>query len=509
MSDNIPVEPNVSASCLPSNLEIEQALLGALLHHNKSFEQVGDFLSPQHFQNPLHGRIFEAISYFIHKNELVNPLILKNYFQKDEGFKGESSASYLSKLAGQVVSFRSVKDYAKQIYDLYLRRELILFSQGTLQEAQEYHLGEHAFRQIEKAEERLFRLATSQKNERFFTPFHQALAQALETAQTAFKRDSHVVGVTTGLLDLDKKLGGLHASDLVILAGRPSMGKTALATNIAFNAAIAWLQHQNKKQEAHNNSLDKAHDSTHGATFSPDSKEADGAQVAFFSLEMSSEQLALRLLGQESGISSDKIRRGAISHNDFPKFTHVAHQLSNLPLYIDDTPGITVAAIRARARRLQRQRNLGLIVIDYLQLVASNKSSYENRVQEISQITRDLKALAKELNVPILALSQLSRAVEQREDKRPQLADLRESGSIEQDADVVMFVYRQEYYESRKKPSEGETGATALWQQNMTSLHSLAEIIIAKQRHGPIGTIELHFNSELTKFSNISKASGS
>lgn len=460
---------------LPHNLEAEQALLGALLHQNNAFERVSDFLRAEHFANPVHGRIFNAISHFMNCNQLASPITLSHYFKDDPALQEAGGATYLAQLAGHVVSLINTADYGKQIYDLYLRRQLILLGEEVIQEARTHRLGEDAFQHIEKAEKQLFDLAMTGQGERSFMPFAKALTQALESAQVAFKRDSHIVGVTTGFIDLDKQLGGLHPSDLVILAGRPSMGKTALATNMAFNAALAFIK----------------------------GRSGDGAKVAFFSLEMSSEQLAMRLLGQESGIPSDRIRRGAISHEDFPKFTEVTRQLAGLPLHIDDTPSITVATLRARARRLQRQEGLGLIVIDYLQLISSGRFNTENRVQELSEITRGLKALAKELNVPVLALSQLSRAVEQREDKRPQLADLRESGSIEQDADVVMFVYREEYYESRKKPLEGATDKMGSWQKQMSEVHNLAEVIIAKQRHGPIGSVGLHFQGHLTKFSNL------
>lgn len=469
------LETEAFSQILPHNLEAEQALLGGLLHQNSALERVSDFLRSEHFFNPVHGRIFEAISHFITRNQLANPITLSHYFKDDPALQEAGGAAYLAQLAGHVVSLMNTADYGKQIYDLYLRRQLVLLGEDIIQEARTHRLGENASQNIEKAEKHLFDLAMTGKGERTFTPFSKALTDALETAQVAFKRDSHVVGVTTGFLDLDKQLGGLHPSDLVILAGRPSMGKTALATNIAFNAALASLK----------------------------GKAGDGARVAFFSLEMSSEQLALRLLGQESGIPSDRIRRGAISQDDFPKFTEVTRQLSGLPLHIDDTPGITIATIRTRARRLQRQEGLGLIVVDYLQLISSGKNNSENRVQELSEITRGLKTLAKELNIPVLALSQLSRAVEQREDKRPQLADLRESGSIEQDADVVMFVYREEYYESRKKPVEGASDKMGSWQKQMSEVHNLAEVIIAKQRHGPIGSVGLHFQGHLTKFSNL------
>ncbi|MGL5719764.1 MAG: replicative DNA helicase [Alphaproteobacteria bacterium] len=461
-------------SLLPHNMEAEQALLGVLLHHNESLEKVVAFLKAEHFYDPVHQRLYQGILHFVNRGQLASPITLSHYFKKDEALADVGGSAYLANLAGLVVSFANTLDYGRQIYDLFLRRQLIHLGEDLVQQAKAYVFDVTPLNTIEQTEKRLFDLATLGEKERGFQAFSNALAEAVQTAQTAFKRDSHVVGVTTGFEDLDKQLGGFHPSDLVILAGRPSMGKTALATNIAFNAALASLR----------------------------GKEGEGARVAFFSLEMSSEQLAMRLLGQETGIPSDRIRRGAISQEDFPKFVDVSRQLGHLPLYIDDTPALTIAGLRTRARRLQRQQGLGLIVIDYLQLLSSTRTSSENRVQELSEITRGLKTLAKELEVPVLALSQLSRAVEQREDKRPQLSDLRESGSIEQDADVVLFVYREEYYESRKKPQEG-TEKMEAWQQQMAGLHNRAEVVIAKQRHGPIGSIYLHFEGKLTKFSNL------
>ncbi|MBX9805170.1 MAG: replicative DNA helicase, partial [Alphaproteobacteria bacterium] len=358
---------------------------------------------------------------------------------------------------------------------LFLRRQLMGIGEGMVLTARTHELEVSATQQIEEAEKKLFDLATTGNVSGGFQSFREALTTSIEMAEVAYRRDSHIVGVTTGLTDLDKWLGGLHPSDLLIIAGRPSMGKTILATNIAFNAAVASME--NNKS---------------------------GASVAFFSLEMSAEQLATRILASESGVSSDKIRRGEIRAEDFPMFVEVSRRLSTIPLFIDDTPALTVSALRTRARRLKRQEGLGLIVIDYLQLMegGGSKRSSENRVQEISDITRALKALAKELDVPVIALSQLSRAVEQREDKRPQLSDLRESGSIEQDADVVMFIFREEYYEVRRQPPEG-TDKHAEWQARMNQIANQAEVIIAKQRHGPVGTVRLYFEGQLTRFGNL------
>ncbi|HEX2150941.1 MAG TPA: replicative DNA helicase, partial [Stellaceae bacterium] len=385
--------------------------------------------------------------------------------------------------------------YGRTIHDLYLRRELITVGQDIVTEAFEHDLDDLATEQIERAEAKLFELASSGQAEGGPREFRFALTSAITMAQAAFKRDGKIVGVATGFTDLDKKLGGLHPSDLIILAGRPSMGKTALATNIAFNAAKDY-------QPAHG--PDGRIDLTRQAE--------DGAVVAFFSLEMSAEQLATRILAEESGTSSDKIRRGEVRREDFDKFVMASQRLAAIPLYIDDTPALSIAALRTRARRLKRQHGLGLIVIDYLQLMrpSAAKGGQENRVQEISEITRGLKAIAKELNVPVLALSQLSRAVEQREDKRPMLADLRESGSIEQDADVVMFIFREEYYLSRSEPPRRAEESDQKfneryedWQRRSEAAFGMAEVIIAKQRHGPIGTVKLHFEAETTKFDNF------
>lgn len=459
----------------PYNLEAEQSILGALLLNNGALEYVGDFLRPNHFADAIHGQIFEAMVRLIERGQVADPITLKDYFDKNEALQSVGGARYLIDLAQSVVSIISVGDYGRLIYDLYLRRQLMGIGEDMVLTARTHELDLNAAQQIEEAEKKLFDLATTGNVGGGFQSFREALTESIELAQVAFRRDSHIVGVTSGLVDLDKMLGGLHPSDLLIIAGRPSMGKTILATNIAFNAAVASLE---------------------------DNKS--GASVAFFSLEMSAEQLATRILGTESGISSDKIRRGEIRSEDFPRFVEVSRRLSTIPLFIDDTPALSVSALRTRARRLKRQEGLGLIVIDYLQLMESGGSNrrQDNRVQEISDITRALKALAKELDVPVIALSQLSRAVEQREDKRPQLSDLRESGSIEQDADVVMFIFREEYYEVRRQPPEG-TDKHAEWQARMNQIANQAEVIIAKQRHGPVGTVRLYFEGSLTRFGNL------
>jgi replicative DNA helicase len=460
----------------PHNYEAEQALLGALLHNNSSYEAIAEILRPEYFADAVHGRIYQAIGRLIDRGQIADPITLKDFFAQDEALQEVGGSQYLVQLAASVVSIINIKDYANTIRDLYLRRQLICLGEDVVNEAYVFSLENNAFDQMEATEQKLFELATTGEMNQGFIAFDIALTQAIQSAEVAYRRDSHVVGVTSGLKDLDKMLGGLHPSDLIILAGRPSMGKTALATNIAFNAAEAALK----------------------------DKDGDGAHVAFFSLEMSSEQLAARLLAQESGVSSDKIRRGELRDQDFPKFVEVSRRLSTIPLFIDDTPALTISAVRTRARRLKRQKGLGLIVIDYLQLLQGpgGRNSSDGRVQEVSEITRGLKALAKELDVPVIALSQLSRAVEQRDDKRPQLADLRESGSIEQDADVVMFVFREEYYESRREPPEG-TDKHAEWRERMGHISNLADVIVAKQRHGPVGNIKLFYEAPLTKFSDL------
>ncbi len=457
----------------PHSVEAEQALLGALLHNNLAFERVAEFLRPEHFSDPTHGRIYEAISQLIMRNHIADPITLKEYFDRDNTLAEVGGGQYLAELAASVVSIINTEDYGRKIHDFYLRRQLIDVGESVVNDAHTYDLDIAATDQIEIAEKKLFDLASVGQQERGLETFSSALKQALVSAEVAYKRDSHVVGVTTGFKKVDECLGGFHPSDLVIVAGRPSMGKTALTTNFAFNAARVALE------------------------------KNEGGAVAFFSLEMSAEQLANRILGQESGLSSDLIRRGDIGKSDFPKLVEVSNRLNSLPFYIDDTPGLSVPALRTRARRLKRQGGLGMIIIDYLQLLSSpGKRAAENRVLELSEITRNLKALAKELHVPVIACSQLSRSVEQRDDKRPQLADLRESGSIEQDADVVMFVYREEYYLSRKKPT-GSDDKVAEWEKAMGSVANIAEVIIAKQRHGPIGTVQLHFEGRLTKFSDL------
>ena len=468
---------------IPHNDEVEQALLGALLVDNRALEKVSEFLRPEHFYSAAHGRIFDAVVKFVERGQDASPITLKNYFDKDQDLSQVGGAQYLSDLAASVISVVNAEDYGRTIYDLHLRRALISMGEEVVNEAFQHNVDVTAQQQIEQTERRLFDLATAGDYRGGFINFKESLTRAIRQAEQAYQREGMVTGVTTGLLDIDKKLGGLQKSDLLILAGRPSMGKSALATNMGMNAARKWLQTQGK----------------------------EGAVVGLFSLEMSAEQLASRILGDLSSISADKIRRGEVKDTDFQKFVSASAELSQAPLFIDDTAALTISAIRTRARRLKRQHNLGLIIIDYLQLIqGSGRGGQDNRVQEVSEITRGLKALAKELDVPVLALSQLSRAVEQRDNKRPQLSDLRESGSIEQDADVVMFVYRESYYLEREEPAQKPEEASDKfasrheeWLKRMEQSHNVAECIIAKQRHGPIGTVKLCFEGEFTRFSNL------
>lgn len=461
---------------MPHNLEAEQGILGALLVDNRGMEKIGDFLKAPHFFSPVHGRIFEAITTFIDRGQNASPVTLKGYFEKDPELENVGGAGYLADLAANVISVINTEDYGRTIYDLFLRRELIGLGEDVVNEAFEHDLDRTASDAIETAEARLFSLAESGESRSSFTTLRDSVLTAIELAEKAFKTQGNVTGVTTGLIDMDKKLGGFQNSDLLILAARPSMGKTSLAVNIAFNAAKRYAETGGK----------------------------EGAIVGFFSLEMSADQLATRILADQSGISGDAIRKGNIRQEDFRKFVEASQVLSQVPLYIDDSAALSIGAVRTKARRLKRQHGLGLLVIDYLQLLrgTGSRQGTDNRVLEVSEITRGLKAIAKELCIPVLALSQLSRAVEQREDKRPQLSDLRESGSIEQDSDVVMFIYREEYYLSRTEPEVG-TEKHLEWQERMAKAHNIAETIIAKQRHGPIGTVKLFFDPNLTRFSDL------
>lgn len=461
---------------LPHNLEAEQGLLGALLADNRAYEKVGDLLRSEHFFNPAHQRIFTAISQFIDRGQMASPVTLKSYFEKDLDLKDVGGGAYLADLAASVISVINVDDYAQTIYELHLRRELIGLGEEIVNEAYDHRLDAEANDMIGNAEARLFALAETGQSSSGFVTLRDSVMVSIEIAEKAFKTKGHVTGATTGLRDLDKQLGGFHPSDLLILAGRPSMGKTSLATNIAYNTAKRYAETGGK----------------------------EGAVVGFFSLEMSSDQLATRILADCANISGHAIKRGEMAQEDFQKFVAASQQLSKIPLYIDDTPALSIGAVRTRARRLKRQHGLSMLVIDYLQLLrgTGSRQSEANRVQEVSEITRGLKAIAKELNIPVLALSQLSRSVESREDKRPMLSDLRESGSIEQDADVVMFVYREEYYLSRSEPEPG-TDKHLQWQERMEQAHNVGECIVSKARHGPIGSVRLYFDPHVTRFSDL------
>jgi len=478
----------------PSNLQAEQALLGALLANNKAYERVSEFLAPEHFADPIHGRIYQAIARRCEAGQIADPVMLRAEFEHSGVLEEVGGTAYLAQLLGAMVGIINAGDYGRAIHDAWIRRQLIDIGEVTVNRAFGSEPELNGTAQIEAAEQTLFDLATKGGAEGGLITFEKALIAAIEIAATAHKNQGSVSGLDTGLRDLNKKMGGLHPSDLIILAGRPGMGKTALATKIAFGAAKALLA--NARRDNPNAMAGKA--------------------IAIFSLEMSSEQLATRLLAEEARVSADRIRRGEINTKDFDNFVAVSRDISQLPLLIDDTPALTLSALRTRCRRLKRTNGLGLVVIDYLQLMRPAAGTKpENRVLEISQITQGLKAIAKELAVPVLALSQLSRAVESREDKRPQLADLRESGTIEQDADVVMFVYRDEYYMQQKEPKiiafENETkfqDAHQKWQSDMESVYNKAELILAKQRHGPTGKIDLFFEGEFTRFADLDNVHG-
>ena len=472
----------------PHNFEAEQALLGALLLNNKAHERVSEFLRPEHFAHAAHGRIFAAAGRLIERGQIANPTTLKGFFEQDDALAEVGGTEYLARLAASAISIINAEDYGKLIFDLHMRRELISLGEDVVNEDFTPDLETSALDQVAQTEARLYELATTGQIEGGFQSFDAVLVNAIASAEAAHKRGGKLAGVPTGLTDLDKRLGGLHPSDLIILAGRPSMGKTALATNIAFNAALRYRWENNAQGQR---------------------KTVDGGQIAFFSLEMSAEQLATRILAERTGVMSHKIRQGDLNEQEIQKIIQASQELQTLSFYIDDTPALSIANVRTRARRLQRQKGLDMVVIDYLQLLRGS-SKIENRVQEISEITRGLKALAKELHIPVIALSQLSRAVEARDDKRPQLSDLRESGSIEQDADVVMFVYREQYYleraEPNRRPEEDEAKFStryAGWQDRCNAVWNTAEAIIAKQRHGPVGTVKLYFDGNITKFSDL------
>ena len=466
---------NKSQNKQPSNLEAEQALIGSILVNNDIIDEVSSFIKPTIFYDPAHVKIFEVIENLNNKGMIANPITLKNYFEKDNMLNEVGGTEYLVKLTRFSGSVKQAIDYAKIIHEMYLRRELVSISEKLSYDTLNANNQEQDAEDIiESTEKSLFNLAERGSFSQSFIEFKKAIDKTIELATLAMQSDRGIVGVPTGLTDLDEKLGGLHKSDLVILAGRPSMGKTALATNIAYNAAQNILSKQEK------------------------------SSVAFFSLEMSSEQLSTRILSEQARIKSDSIRQGNVTEEEINRYIETSRNIYNLPLFIDETPAITIATLSNRARRIKRLNGLSLIVVDYIQLMRSSSNKNDGRVQEISEITQGLKAIAKELSVPVLALSQLSRAVEQRDDKQPQLADLRESGSIEQDADVVMFVYREAYYLERKQPKLGSI-EHAEWQSKMNDVNGLADIILGKQRHGPTGTVKVEFEGIYTKFKDLSK----
>lgn len=468
--------PEIQA--LPHNIEAEQALLGALLVNNDVFDRVAAIIEEHHFYDPLHARIYETCARRIQKNALATPVTLKPFFDNDPGMAEIGGPAYLVRLAGAAVSIFNVRDYAQTIYDLAIRRDLIRIGEEISGKAAAVDVDSEPGDQIVDAEQALYTLGEKGKYEGGFQSFLKAATEAVDVANAAYQRDGGLAGISTGLMDMDGKLGGLHPSDLLILAGRPSMGKTSLATNVAFNIAKAFVKGEN----------DTA---------------ANGGRVGFFSLEMSAEQLATRILSEQSRVESSKIRRGEMDEEEFRAFVEAARELERMPLFIDDTPALPISTLAARARRLKRTHGLDVLFIDYLQLVRP-ASAKDSRVNEVSEITQGLKAIAKELNIPVIALSQLSRQVESRDDKRPQLSDLRESGSIEQDADVVMFVFREEYYHERIKPPEDDP-AFPEWMEKAERIYNKAEAIIGKQRHGPIGTVEMMFDGRFTRFSDLAR----
>ncbi|MBC6440324.1 MAG: replicative DNA helicase [Rhodospirillales bacterium] len=488
----LPTDDTPEYRSMPHNEEAEQALLGAMLVNNDVLNRIEDFLQPEHFFIPVHGRIYEAIQCIVEKAQIANPITLKAYFENDDALSEMGGAGYLARLASSAATIINAAEYARQIHESHVRRQLIGIGEDMVNDAFEHTVDQSAEEQIEHAEKQLFELAETGQNDSDFRDFRDIAIDTLQTMEAAFRKDMGMAGVATGLRDLDDQLGGMHKSDLIILAARPAMGKTSIVTNIAFDAAKRYHTEVDDSGTA---------------------RVVDGAVVGIFSLEMSSEQLVARVLSEASGIPSDMLRRGDINARDFEAIVKASQELSRIPLYIDDTAAITIQSLRTRARRLKRRHGLSLVIIDYLQLVRpSGRSSGENRVQEVSEVTQGLKALAKELDVPVIACSQLSRAVEQREDKRPLLSDLRESGSIEQDADIVMFLYREEYYLQRQQPQpkadENEESGKYRerlenWEQRMDNVRGITEVIVAKNRHGATGDVKLHFNAATTKYTDL------
>ncbi|KZY57607.1 replicative DNA helicase [Erythrobacter sp. HI0063] len=490
-SDSKPDAPDNPdrARTLPSNLEAEAAFLGAVLIDNKVIEELQTAIQPGHFHEPVHQRIYERVLKLIERNSIATPVTLKPYFEQDEALKALGGITYLAKLTADGQGLLAPRELAGQIYDLALLRELVSVGRTLVENALDTSDEVAPMDQIAKAEASLFQVAEGATSGTQAEDFRSASIAALKMAEAAMNSGGGLSGKTTGLEVIDDKTAGLHGSDLIILAGRPGMGKTSLATNIAFNCAEAHMEWQRD-----------------GGTFNY------GAPTAFFSLEMSADQLATRILAEQAEITSEALRSGKITRDEFQKLSFASQRLAELPLYIDDTPALTIAALRTRARRLKRRHDIGLIVVDYLQLLQGSGRANDNRVNEISEISRGLKTLAKELNVPVIALSQLSRAVEQREDKRPMLSDLRESGSIEQDADMVWFIYRGDYYHEALRPdmpgpesSPDVMEKYRIWEERYLELRNKATLIVAKQRHGSTGNVPLHFHSEITKFTSPAK----
>jgi replicative DNA helicase len=476
-----PDAANPSYRTAPHNIEAEQSVLGAILVNNDAFYRVSDFLETKHFFEPIHQTIYETAGSLIRAGKVATPVTLKTFLPAETDIGGMTVAQYLARLAAEATTIINAADYGRTIYELSLRRDLIHIGEDMVNVAYDAPVDFAPRAQIEDAERRLYELAEAGRYDGGFQKFSQAMKVALDMAANAYQRDGKLSGIATGLRDLDVKMGGLQRSDLLVLAGRPGMGKTALATNIAYNIARAY----------------RGETQADGTT-----KAVNGGIVGFFSCEMSAEQLATRILAEQTGIASSTIRRGGITQSEFDKIRDHTIELEHLPLFVDETGGLSISQLTARARRLKRQKGLDVIMVDYIQLLQGSGKRSDNRVQEVTEITTSLKALAKELNVPVIALSQLSRQVENRDDKRPQLSDLRESGSIEQDADVVVFVYREEYYLQNKEPRPG-TPEHEKWQTEMDLAHGKAEVIIGKQRHGPTGTVELHFEGQFTRFSDL------
>lgn len=468
---------------IPHNIEAEQQLLGAILTNNDVYDRITQIVDARHFYDPVHMRIFETAVARIAKNALASPVTLKPYFEDDEGLKELGGPAYLARIAGSAVATFAAREYAQMIHDLAVRRQLIEVGQNISARASKVEVSSEPADQIAEAEQELYAISEHGKTETGFQSFLSATTAAVNVANAAYQRHGQMSGIPTGFIDLDRKLGGLHKSDLLIIAARPSMGKTALACNIAFNIAKSYKR-------------GKLEEGVEGAV--------EGGVVGFFSLEMSAEQLATRILSEQSGVKSDQLRRGEMSEQEFRGFVEAAKSLEACPLFIDDTPALPIGVLATRARRLKRQHGLDVLIVDYLQLVRA-ANARDNRVTEVSEITQGLKAIAKELDIPVIALSQLSRQVEARDDKRPQLSDLRESGSIEQDSDVVMFIFREEYYRLREKPADHDQEAMAEWQEEMDKVHGRAEVIIGKQRHGPIGNVNLSYEGDYTRFGNLAQ----